>query len=90
MLRFLFMILGSTFGLYGISLGLIAMNLHLCSLRSFGIPYLSPLGPFIKRDQKDVVFRAPRHELNTRPSLIGQRNTHSQQSPLAAKPKPPK
>lgn len=90
MLRFLFMILGSTFGLYGISLGLIAMNLHLCSLRSFGIPYLSPLGPFIKRDQKDVVFRAPRHELNTRPSLISQRNTHSQQSPLAAKPKPPK
>ena len=57
MLRFILMVLAATFGLFGIILGLILMILHLCSLRSFGVPYMTPMAPFVKRDQKDVLIR---------------------------------
>lgn len=90
MLRFVFMILASTFGLYGISLGLIVLVLHLCSLRSFGIPYFAPIGPYIKKDRKDAIIRLPRHMLTTRPSLISQTNIFRQQNSSSAKPQPPK
>jgi spore germination protein KA len=59
LLRFVFMILAGTFGLYGMLLGLIAMVGHLCSLRSFGVPYLAPIAPFRLEDQKDIFVRLP-------------------------------
>jgi spore germination protein KA len=48
-LRFILMILAASFGLYGVMLGMIAIVLHLSSIRSFGIPYMSPFGPFEAR-----------------------------------------
>ncbi|KGP70849.1 spore germination protein [Pontibacillus yanchengensis] len=74
MLRFGFMVLAATFGLYGILLGVIAMVLHLTSLRSFGVPYMSPMAPYVKSDQKDVILRFPRWGLFSRPRLINQTN----------------
>jgi spore germination protein KA len=83
------MTLAATFGLFGIALGLIAMVLHLCSLRSFGIPYMAPMAPFIWNDQKDVIVRSPIWNMFSRPRLINQKNIIRQQSPSMAKPKPP-
>jgi hypothetical protein len=40
LLRFVFMIIASFLGLYGVILGLILLTLHLCSLRSYSVPYL--------------------------------------------------
>ncbi|MCF6137461.1 spore germination protein [Pseudalkalibacillus berkeleyi] len=74
-LRFLFMLSAATFGLYGIALGLFALSLHLCSLRSFGVPYMSPLAPYNNQDQKDSLIRMPQNYLFTRPKLIQQNNT---------------
>ena len=88
-LRFIFMILGATFGLYGLFLGLIAMVLHLCSLRSFGIPYMTPLAPFNWNDQKDTILRFPHWSMFYRPRLISQKNIIRQKNPKVAKPKPP-
>ncbi|WP_407941653.1 spore germination protein [Metabacillus schmidteae] len=85
-LRFGFMILAGTFGLFGIILGLIAMVLHLSSLRSFGIPYLSPNAPFILDDQKDNFLRFPHWALFSRPRLINQTDTDREDTPS---PKPP-
>jgi spore germination protein KA len=73
-LRFVFLILSSVFGLYGIVLGLITMVLHLCSLQSFGVPYMSPMSPFIKEDQKDSLLRLRRSGVFTRPHFIGENN----------------
>ncbi|WP_411831039.1 spore germination protein [Peribacillus frigoritolerans] len=87
MLRFLFMILAATFGLYGIILGLIVMVLHLNSLRSFGIPYLSPNAPFILQDQKDNILRMPLWSLSKRPRLISQKDTDREGR---ISPKPPR
>ncbi|MCF6409811.1 spore germination protein [Pseudalkalibacillus salsuginis] len=74
MLRFVFMGLAASFGLFGISIGLLALTLHLCSLRSFGVPYMSPLAPFNMEGQKDVLIRFPRWALFSRPRLINQKN----------------
>lgn len=85
MLRFPFMGLAASFGLFGIIVGLIALVLHMCSLRSFGIPYMAPYGPFIKDDQKDAVFRFPRWAMSKRPQLISQTNITREDTPA---PKP--
>ncbi|MFO6495787.1 MULTISPECIES: spore germination protein [Bacillus] len=87
MLRFVFMGLAASFGLFGIIVGLIALALHLCSLRSFGVPYMSPLAPFIAADQKDALFRLPRWGLFSRPRLISQKNVRREDT---VPPKPRK
>ncbi|WP_408009914.1 spore germination protein [Pseudalkalibacillus sp. A8] len=85
MLRFIFMGLAASFGLFGMIVGLIALTLHLCSLRSFGVPYMSPLAPFNIEGQKDVFIRFPHWGLFSRPRLISQKNLKREDNPS---PKP--
>jgi spore germination protein KA len=87
LLRFLFMLAAASFGLFGIALLLIVVLAHLSSLRSFGVPYLSPLAPFIFSDQKDTLFRFPWWSLVTRPRLISQKNMTRMEKDL--RPSPP-
>ena len=47
-LRFAFIILGSTFGFLGIAIGLFLYFGMICSYSSFGVPYLSPYIPLSK------------------------------------------
>ncbi|UAL48296.1 spore germination protein [Sutcliffiella horikoshii] len=70
-LTFRFIFLATILGLYGVLVGLIILLLHLCSLRSFGVPYLSPVAPFQPQDQKDAIFRLPiQHIINNDKSLF--------------------
>ena len=85
MLRFPFMGLAASFGFFGITFGITAVILHLCSLKSFGIPYMTPFAPYIKEDQKDALFQFPRWAQTTRQRLINQRNIRRQNSTI---PKP--
>lgn len=78
MLRFPFMILAGMLGLLGILLGLMVILAHLSTLRSFGVPYLTPISPMKGRDMKDVLIRAPWWMLNTRPHLTGEDNKYRQ------------
>lgn len=73
-LRFPLMILASTFGIFGIQVGIIAIILHLCGLRSFGYPYMAPVAPLIPSDYKDTITVLPIKEMTTRPRLMSQRN----------------
>ncbi|WNR46092.1 spore germination protein [Paenibacillus roseipurpureus] len=59
MLRFAFMASAASFGVYGITIAMIVLILHLNSLESFGIPYLSPSAPFHLQKQKDAILRFP-------------------------------
>jgi spore germination protein KA len=72
--RFYFMALGAAFGLFGIFVGMIALLLHLSNLRSFGVPYMAPVGPFIYSDQKDVILRVPHPYMVTRPGVFSKLN----------------
>ncbi|WP_018882959.1 spore germination protein [Paenibacillus massiliensis] len=69
-LRFILMVLAATFGLYGVTIGIIAITLHMCSLRSFGVPYLGTIAPFSKHDQEDVLIRVPRWAMLKRPVFM--------------------
>lgn len=66
LMRFPMVILGGTFGLYGVVAGLIALLIHLSNLHSFGIPYLWPVAPFNRIGLMDVLIRAPWGQLGKR------------------------
>jgi spore germination protein KA len=66
-LRFALMILAASFGLYGVMIGMIIITLHLCSIRSFGIPYMTPYGPYVGGDLKDSIIRLPHWMMDRRP-----------------------
>nr|MBO2479424.1 hypothetical protein [Bacillota bacterium] len=78
LLRFPMMILAGIIGLLGVMLGIIFIIVHLATLRSFGVPYMSPLGPTKRRDMKDVLFRVPAWMMDTRPRLTGDDNRRRQ------------
>ncbi|BCV25715.1 spore germination protein [Gelria sp. Kuro-4] len=71
MLRLPMILFGAVLGLFGIFTGLLLILIHLTTLRSFGVPYLAGIAPFIPRDQKDTVFRSPWWAMRTRPELVG-------------------
>src|SRR6185437_14793754 len=48
---------GAALGFYGIALLSLVLLLHLCSLRSFGVPYLSPFAPLVGHDLKDSAIQ---------------------------------
>lgn len=87
LLRFLLTILAGVLGAFGIIIGLLGILIHLCSLRSFGTPYLSPITPVTLRDLKDTFIRAPLWMMGERPRLLATLNPRRQGWDL--KPSPP-
>ncbi|MCQ6559505.1 spore germination protein [Paenibacillus mendelii] len=84
MIRFVLMGLSASFGMYGMLIGIIGMVVHLCTLRSFGVPYMLPFGPFVMSDQKDTLFRLPWSRMIMRPSLMNHENPRRQRKKPAA------
>ncbi|MEH7546690.1 spore germination protein [Neobacillus vireti] len=74
LIRFVLMGLATMLGFYGMMLGLMFMAIHLCSLRSFGIPYMMPLAPFNITNQQDVFVRFPLWSFKNRPPFISKGN----------------
>lgn len=74
MLRLLFTVIGGIVGLYGIVTSFIILTTYLCSVTSFGVPYLAPLAPSIKSDKKDLFIKQPVEHMDTRPTLIVSKN----------------
>lgn len=70
LLRFLLILCAAVFGLYGVLLFLIAMVIHLVSLRSFGIPYLAGVAPFTIENQDDIFVRFPAWANRKRPTYL--------------------
>ena len=63
------------------------MAAHMCSLRSFGTPFMSPLAPQNTDGLKDSLIRAPLWLMNIRPTAITWRNSVRQgQSQMPKKP----
>ncbi|SES94585.1 spore germination protein [Natronincola peptidivorans] len=68
LIRFGLLFAAAAFGLYGIMLATLIILIHLCSLKSFGIPYLSPFIAFVQdaSDLKDTMVRVPHIMMNKR------------------------
>ncbi len=78
MLRFPIMFMAGTLGLLGIILCLLTIIVHLSTIRSFGVPYLSPMAPMKGNEMKDVLLRMPWWSLKKRPRLTGYGNEFRQ------------
>ena len=73
-LRILFMVLSATLGIYGYSLAVVIMLVHMSSLRSFGVDYMGYLTDFKPQQAKDVYVRAPWWTMKRRPGMIQHNN----------------
>lgn len=73
-LRDILILFSSFLGFYGLIFGLTGFLIHLCELRSFGIPYMLYLTSLDLRDLKDTVIRAPIWTMTHRPNLIVAKN----------------
>ncbi|MBR3121112.1 spore germination protein [Oceanobacillus profundus] len=69
-LLFGMMLAAATFGLYGIILSYIMLNVHLVNLKSFGVPYTTPFAPNFLSDWKDLILRAPITTIKRRPTYM--------------------
>ena len=80
-------IMAGILGGFGIMIGSLIILVHLASLRSFGVPYMSPVMPFNTNDMKDTFIRLPLWALITRPRLLV--NQDAQRIAFRLEPKPP-
>ncbi|MDU7338503.1 MAG: spore germination protein [Clostridium sp.] len=69
-IRFIFMMFAGFMGLYGIFICLIGLVLHLCSLKSFGVPYMAPLAPIFPGKNTDSIIRSPLWKKRPYPSIF--------------------
>lgn len=70
LVRFPILFLTAFFGLFGYLAGIIAVIMHLISIRSFGAPYLAPVIPFDLSGNKDVFIRTPWWKMFKRPNFV--------------------
>jgi spore germination protein KA len=59
LMRFGFIIIAGMAGMYGVTLGIAFLAFHICSLKSYEIPYTAPVTPFNGYAMRDVILRAP-------------------------------
>jgi spore germination protein KA len=87
-LRFGMLGLAASFGLFGITAGIILIVQHLCHLRSFGVYYMSPYAPVIPEDKKDAGIRVSWRDMLSRPRSVSRQNPIRENSPQAQDPEP--
>lgn len=89
MLRFPLLIGAGSLGLLGLAAGAMFIINHMLSLRSFGVPYLSPVVPLDWQGMKDSIIRAPLWWLRKRPEELHSPNTVRVDSGVAPEPTNP-
>ncbi len=87
LLRFVILIFAATLGFFGMLLMAVFLLTHVVSLRSFGVPYFSPLAPLNLEDLKDVLLRLPIWSRKFRPIILRPQDIRKQDGDL--KPQPP-
>ncbi|MGI6129364.1 MAG: spore germination protein [bacterium] len=76
LVRFLFIFLGASFGLIGITTGAILLIVHLAGLESWGVPYLAPYAPYQPVGQGDTILRRSFPYQRTRPPFLKPLDEH--------------
>ncbi|MCC5466847.1 spore germination protein [Pelosinus baikalensis] len=67
--RFVFVLLAMSMGLIGVACGFLLFIAMLCSLKSFGMPYLAPLAPKTVNGG-DTIFRSSSYHQKRRPDAL--------------------
>ncbi|WP_243292463.1 spore germination protein [Bacillus sp. FJAT-47783] len=69
-LRFPLMIVASILGMPGITIALLMLLTYMASIKSFGVPYLSPIAPLTVQDLKDTIIRFPWKNLEKKRKIM--------------------
>jgi spore germination protein KA len=69
-LRFAFIIVAGLSGFLGLTLGITFVMLHLCSLKSYDVPFTAPVLPFDVFSMRDTIIRAPWHILSRKRAKV--------------------
>ncbi len=74
LLRLAFILISSMLGAFGLMVASVVLLFHLVSLRSFGVPYLSPIAPVSRGVLKDTFVRMFLWKQNKRPAVFQVKN----------------
>ncbi len=77
-MRFAFIFLGVAAGFLGITLGLFMLGIWSTALKSFGVPFMAPLGPRTANGFRNVMFRAPEWKQENRPDYLNAKKDRKQ------------
>ncbi len=69
-LRFFYIILGSTAGFLGITTGIFVQGLWFVHAKSFGVPFMAPFAPKTTGNMTDTLTRAPMWNQEERPDYL--------------------
>ncbi len=72
--RILLLLLASGLGIHGYNIGVLFLLVHLFSLQSFGVPYMSNINSFKLQELKDTAIRTPWWYMKYRPRSISPKN----------------
>ncbi|KZL92411.1 spore germination protein [Clostridium magnum] len=86
-LRIFVLLVTNILGFMGLFLASIAIIIHLSSLRSFGVPYLSPLSPTNVSDLKDAFIRVPIWAMSMRPKSLMRRSSNKKRMKIDTRKK---
>ena len=67
--RFMYILLAAALGFYGVAIGVFIQLVTYVNLKSFGVPYMSPVAPHT-RSSGDALFRFPVWKSEIRPSFL--------------------
>lgn len=78
-IRIILFIVASTMGLVGLALALLMLSAILCRMKSFGMPYMTPVGPRTVANY-DVVMRGQVFNQESRPDELNTKDSRRQPS----------
>jgi len=81
-MRFVLLIISGLLGVFGFITAIFILLIHLCSLRSFGTPFMAPFAPAIPADFKDSQIRMPVWMMSKRPKMFGAKDQVRQKANL--------
>lgn len=71
--RLIFIVFASFAGLFGVLIAGFFFVINICSIKSFGVPYLTPFAPFVAREQNNAIFLTNKRKYETRNHLTTQK-----------------
>jgi len=77
--RFAFLLLSAMLGLVGLSFGLLILTVAMCSMKSFGVPYMAPVAPKTIAGY-DTLIRGPVYRQELRPDQLNTQDNRRQPS----------
>ncbi len=72
--RYALMILAALFGIVGFMCGAILLIINLCTIKTFGKPYLLPMTPFVGEAQSNAFIRRDLKKIKKRPIYLARKN----------------